>query len=55
MVGREGVVGMSAAVGMNNSQLRAVMQGEGSALRILNSKGLQAASCECYEVVKAMY
>jgi CRP-like cAMP-binding protein len=24
-------------------------------VRILNSKGLQAASCECYEVVKAMY
>ena len=24
-------------------------------VRILNVKGLQAASCECYEVVKAMY
>jgi hypothetical protein len=24
-------------------------------IRILNSKGLQAASCECYGVVKAMY
>ena len=24
-------------------------------VRILNSKGLQAASCECYETVKAMY
>ena len=34
MVGREGVVGMSAAVGINVSQLRAVVQGDGSAMRI---------------------
>lgn len=40
MVGREGVVGMSAAVGINNSQLRAVVQGAGSAMRI-SAAGLQ--------------
>ena len=34
MVGREGMVGMSAAVGINVSQLRAVVQGDGSALRM---------------------
>jgi CRP-like cAMP-binding protein len=34
MVGREGLVGMSAAVGINVSQLRAVVQGSGSALRM---------------------
>jgi CRP-like cAMP-binding protein len=34
MVGREGLVGMSAAVGINVSQLRAVVQGTGSAMRI---------------------
>ena len=34
MVGREGLVGMSAAVGMNVSQLRAVVQGSGAAMRI---------------------
>ncbi len=34
MIGREGLVGMSAAVGLNISQLRAVVQGDGSALRI---------------------
>jgi len=34
MVGREGLVGMSAAVGLNVSQLRAVVQGTGSAMRI---------------------
>ena len=34
MVGREGLVGMSAAVGIRISQLRAVVQGAGSALRI---------------------
>jgi CRP-like cAMP-binding protein len=34
MVGREGVVGMSAAVGMNVSRLRAVVQGAGTALRM---------------------
>jgi CRP-like cAMP-binding protein len=34
MVGREGMVGMSAAVGINVSQLRAVVQGTGSAMRI---------------------
>jgi len=40
MVGPEGLVGMSAAVGINNSQLRAVVQGTGSALRI-SAAGLQ--------------
>jgi CRP-like cAMP-binding protein len=34
MVGREGLVGMSATVGINVSQLRAVVQGTGSAMRI---------------------
>jgi CRP-like cAMP-binding protein len=34
MVGREGLVGMSAAVGLNVSQLKAVVQGDGSAMRI---------------------
>ena len=34
MVGREGVVGMSAAVGMNVSLFRAVVQGAGSAMRM---------------------
>lgn len=34
MVGREGLVGMSAAVGINVSQFRAVVQGAGSAMRI---------------------
>ena len=34
MVGSEGLVGMSAAVGINVSQLRAVVQGAGSAMRI---------------------
>jgi CRP-like cAMP-binding protein len=34
MIGSEGVVGMSAAVGMNVSRLRAVVQGAGSALRM---------------------
>jgi len=34
MVGREGLVGMSAAVGINVSQLRAVVQGAGSAMRM---------------------
>jgi len=38
MVGREGLVGMSAAVGVNISQLRAVVQGSGSALRITAAK-----------------
>lgn len=40
MVGREGVVGMSAAVGINVSQLRAVVQGAGWALR-MTAAGLQ--------------
>jgi CRP-like cAMP-binding protein len=40
MVGSEGVVGMSAAVGINHSQLRAVVQGDGSAMRI-SAAGLQ--------------
>jgi CRP-like cAMP-binding protein len=34
MVGREGLVGMSTAVGINVSQLRAVVQGTGSAMRM---------------------
>ena len=34
MVGSEGLVGMSAAVGIDVSQLRAVVQGAGSALRM---------------------
>jgi len=34
MIGSEGVVGMSAAVGINVSRLRAVVQGDGSAMRI---------------------
>jgi len=34
MIGSEGIVGMSAAVGMNVSRLRAVVQGAGSALRM---------------------
>jgi CRP-like cAMP-binding protein len=34
IVGREGLVGMSAAVGINVSQFRAVVQGPGSALRV---------------------
>lgn len=34
MIGPEGLVGMSAAVGINVSQLRAVVQGDGSAMRI---------------------
>ena len=34
MIGSEGVVGMSAAVGVNVSRLRAVVQGAGSAMRI---------------------
>lgn len=41
MVGSEGVVGMSAAVGINVSQLRAVVQGAGSALR-MTAAALQA-------------
>jgi CRP-like cAMP-binding protein len=40
MVGREGLVGMSAAVGINVSQLRAVVQGAGSAMR-MTAAGLQ--------------
>jgi CRP-like cAMP-binding protein len=34
MIGSEGIVGMSAAVGINISRLRAVVQGSGSAMRI---------------------
>lgn len=34
MVGREGAVGTAAAVGIRNSQLRAIVQGAGSAARI---------------------
>jgi CRP-like cAMP-binding protein len=37
MIGSEGIVGMSAAVGMNISRLRAVVQGTGTALRIAAS------------------
>lgn len=40
MVGREGLVGMSAAIGINVSQLRAIVQGPGSAMRI-TAAGLQ--------------
>ena len=40
MIGNEGIVGMSAAVGMNVSRLRAVVQGDGSALRI-SAAGLE--------------
>ena len=40
MIGSEGVVGMSAAVGMNVSRLRAVVQGAGTAFRI-SAAGLQ--------------
>ena len=40
MVGSEGVVGMSAAVGINISRLRAVVQGDGSASRI-SAAGLE--------------
>jgi len=40
MIGSEGVVGMSAAVGMNVSRLRAVVQGAGTASRI-SAAGLQ--------------
>jgi len=38
MIGSEGVVGMSAAVGINVSRLRAVVQGAGSALRMTASR-----------------
>jgi CRP-like cAMP-binding protein len=41
MVGREGLVGMSAAIGIKVSQLRAVVQGAGSAMRI-SAASLQA-------------
>jgi len=34
MIGSEGMVGMSAAVGINVSRLRAVVQGSGSAMRM---------------------
>jgi len=34
MIGSEGLVGASATVGLNISQLRAVVQGDGSAMRI---------------------
>jgi CRP-like cAMP-binding protein len=46
MVGREGLVGMSAAVGINVSPFRAVVQGSGSAMRIsaANLKNEFAAS-----------
>jgi CRP-like cAMP-binding protein len=37
MVGREGLIGMSAAVGINVSQLRAVVQGAGSAMRLTSA------------------
>jgi CRP-like cAMP-binding protein len=40
MIGQEGLVGMSAAVGINVSQLRAVVQGPGSAMR-MTAAGLQ--------------
>ena len=38
VVGSEGVVGSSAILGLNVSQLRAVVQGEGTALRIESSR-----------------
>ncbi len=38
VVGREGVVGSSAILGLNVSQLRALVQGEGTALRIESSR-----------------
>jgi CRP-like cAMP-binding protein len=40
MIGNEGIVGMSAAVGINISRLRAVVQGSGSASRI-SAAGLE--------------
>jgi CRP-like cAMP-binding protein len=40
MIGSEGIVGMSAAVGINVSRLRAVVQGAGSALR-MTAAGLE--------------
>ena len=41
-----------AATALQNRKLISYSRGN---VRILNSKGLQAASCECYGVVKAMY
>jgi CRP-like cAMP-binding protein len=37
MVGREGMVGLSAAIGVRVSQLRSVVQGAGTAMRMLAS------------------
>jgi CRP-like cAMP-binding protein len=38
VIGREGVVGASTSLGINVSQVRALVQGEGSALRIESSR-----------------
>jgi CRP-like cAMP-binding protein len=46
LVGREGVVGMSLALGVEDSPLRALVQGSGTALRMRASAFLEAlASC----------
>ncbi len=46
-------VGITNAAGsLEKRHLIAYSRGE---IRIVNPKGLEAASCECYKVVKAMY
>jgi CRP-like cAMP-binding protein len=46
-------VGVTHAAG-NFARRKLISYSRGN-IRILNVKGLQAASCECYEAVKAMY
>ena len=54
LVGREGMVGVSQGTGtamrMNSARFRKEFRK--SLIRILDRKGLEAASCRCYEVVK---
>ena len=46
-------VGVTAAAG-NLARRNLISYSRGN-VRILNSRGLQAASCECYEAVTALY
>jgi CRP-like cAMP-binding protein len=52
MIGERRVGVTLAAGNLANRKLISYRRGN---VRILNVRGLQAASCECYEVVKAMY
>jgi len=45
--------GVTTAAG--NLARRGLISYSRGKIRVLDAKGLQAASCECYEAVKAMY